>query len=156
MLSPPPKVDVVYSLYHKKMRSYFNKHCLPHERQMGDDFIQEVLLKYIRSLDTFDTRRPLNPWLYRIMKTVLADMRRDRMQERTNVERHTADPLIIEQHSRDDFDDRVSRLPEVDREILAAIYVDGQSIAEAARKAGTDYWTLYRRVQGALKKVKCA
>jgi RNA polymerase sigma-70 factor (ECF subfamily) len=50
-----------------------------HDHAAAEDIAQEALLAAIRSLDRFDRRRPLRPWLHRIVVNRAIDWSRLRM-----------------------------------------------------------------------------
>ncbi len=57
------------------------------------DAAQEALLKMLRHLDTFDERRPLAPWLYRLTVNVCRDLQRRQGRRRRIVVADAGDDL---------------------------------------------------------------
>jgi RNA polymerase sigma-70 factor (ECF subfamily) len=61
----------------------------------GEDVVQEALFEAYRKLDTFDDRRPLSPWLFRIAHNRCIDfLRRRGVREQAEVAVATADFVL--------------------------------------------------------------
>src|SRR5262245_18675351 len=61
----------------------------------GEDIVQEALFQAYRKLDTFDDRRPLGPWLFRIAHNRCIDFLR-RRGVRKEAEAKAAGPSVTE------------------------------------------------------------
>jgi RNA polymerase sigma-70 factor, ECF subfamily len=60
----------------------------------GEDLVQEALFQAYRKLDTFDDRRPLKPWLFRIAHNACIDfLRRGGVREESVAEVPEPDPV---------------------------------------------------------------
>ena len=63
----------------------------------GEDVVQDALFRAYRSLDTYDDRRPLAPWLFRIAHNQCVDFLR-RRGVRVEAEIAAADPDFVAPH----------------------------------------------------------
>jgi RNA polymerase sigma-70 factor, ECF subfamily len=62
-----------------------------HDHSAAEDIAQEALVAAIRALDRFDRRRPLRPWLHRIVVNRAIDWARLRVLRREVLELEAAD-----------------------------------------------------------------
>jgi RNA polymerase sigma-70 factor (ECF subfamily) len=81
----------------------------------AEDIAQEALLSAVESLDRFDWRRPIAPWLYRIVVNRSVDYLRDRhRQAEIDTGESQADPTVGEFAYDDDGRDVAKALEELD------------------------------------------
>lgn len=59
-----------------------------HNSEDVEDAVQDTFVKAFRALNSFDTNRPLGPWLMRICTNVCVDIIRSRKQSPENLENH--------------------------------------------------------------------
>jgi RNA polymerase sigma-70 factor (ECF subfamily) len=60
----------------------------------GEDVVQDALFQAYRKLDTFDDKRPLAPWLFRIAHNRCIDfLRRRRVRRQAEAEATTTDSV---------------------------------------------------------------
>ena len=60
-------------------------------REDAADIAQDAMVRFFRSLHRFDARRPLRPWLYRIVRNLYRDrLRRGRVRKTSALEEITA------------------------------------------------------------------
>lgn len=93
-----------------------------------DDMFQEVMLRFYRYHLSYDSSRPLLPWLYAIARNVKLDWQaksRLRVQSAT-VEQRSSDNVTLKLIA----EDVLAKLPEDDRRILWLSYNEGLSDAE--------------------------
>ena len=129
--------------------------------QYQDDLVQEVMCRLLRFLDSYDSARPLLPWLDQIARNVRADHLKRARTERTicsSLHGDTSeddDVVLTEIATPTDQADVIIRsidtrmllcqLPENDRLLLLYRYFDGYSIPElalvyAASERTIKYW----------------
>jgi RNA polymerase sigma-70 factor, ECF subfamily len=63
-------------------RAWRAAYLIVHDRAAAEDIAQEAFLAAIRALDRFDRRRPLGPWLHRIVVNRAIDWTRTRSLRR--------------------------------------------------------------------------
>ncbi len=63
--------------------SYLCALQISRDRQLAEDAAQDATEQFIQTLDRFDPRRPMEPWLYQIVRNRIRDLRR-----RERVRRH--------------------------------------------------------------------
>jgi RNA polymerase sigma-70 factor (ECF subfamily) len=124
---------------------------------VAEDLTQETFLQAWRSLDTFDERASLRPWLHRIAhREFLQSLRRQRRQPAewmtTALEEIAASPApgaawtdTIELHSL------IGRLPVEEREAVILHYLEGYEYQEIARILGVPAG----RVRHRLSEARC-
>jgi RNA polymerase sigma-70 factor, ECF subfamily len=59
----------------------------------GDDVVQDALFDAYRRLETYDGRRPIGPWLFRIAQNRCIDVPR-RREARVQPEDSAAEPVV--------------------------------------------------------------
>lgn len=53
----------------------------------ANDIAQDSVLKFLQHLDRFDVNRPINPWLYQIVRNTVRDLsRRDRLRRHESLD----------------------------------------------------------------------
>src|SRR5438552_14215837 len=63
---------------HHWPRAYRAAYLVVHDAAAAEDIAQEAFLAAVRSLDSFDRRRPFGPWLHRIVVNRAIDWSRAR------------------------------------------------------------------------------
>jgi RNA polymerase sigma-70 factor, ECF subfamily len=126
---------------------------------VADDVVQEVWVKVLRALDTFDGRARFSTWLFRVTRNTCVDF--VRRGARVPVPSDTLEPAPLE-----DFADAVvlaasleqalATLPQEDREALSAVSVFGLTYAEAAETLGVPSGTVKSRVFRARRMLSAA
>lgn len=93
-----------------------------------DDMFQEVMLRFYRYHLSYDSNRPLLPWLYVIARHVKLDWKaKSRLRDESpSVERQSCDNLTHKLIA----EEVLAKLPEDDRRILWLSYNEGLSDAE--------------------------
>jgi RNA polymerase sigma-70 factor (ECF subfamily) len=114
-----------------------------------DDAVQEVFLRVIRAIGSFDARRPFAPWLYQIARNVART-------QRTFVTKSSPEPLpetlgstltppdvtLERAEIRARIDAAIARLPEQRRTAFYLTEVEGFDTSEVARMMGLSRGTV--------------
>jgi RNA polymerase sigma-70 factor (ECF subfamily) len=121
--------------------------ALSGDRRLAEDLTQTTFLKIHRARDTYARGARVEPWVFAIARRTLLDERRRKkrkpedlsadgtMPEPRNDEAPESSRLDPEQERK--LYARMADLPDPQREALVLLKVQGLSIAEAARLAGT-------------------
>jgi RNA polymerase sigma-70 factor, ECF subfamily len=122
-----------------------------------EDVYQETVMAFFQARRTYDPSRPLEPWLFAIARNVAADHARrywtrasveqltDTMPEQANATEPRSDPSL---------EDVMARLPDQQREAFSMLKLEGLSIEQAAKRAGTSVGTLRVRAHRAYKTLR--
>jgi RNA polymerase sigma-70 factor, ECF subfamily len=125
-----------------------------------EDVCQEILLQIYESRQTFDAKRPLEPWLFAIARYVVFEhLRRHRQRAARQLLTETAAADTEDGHSSNILSklrEALSRLPPFQREALVMTKIEGLSIAESSKRAGTSTANMKVRVHRAAASVKKA
>jgi RNA polymerase sigma-70 factor, ECF subfamily len=124
-----------------------------------EDVCQEILIQIYESRHTFDPKRPLEPWLFAIARYVVIDHRRRYLQraaqqQLTDAIADTAGDNHASVLSR--LRQALSQLPRFQREALVMTKIEGLSVAESSRRAGTSTANMKVRVHRAAAMLKKA
>ena len=126
------------------------------DRSRVDDLAQDVFLKVHRGLPYFRGEARLSTWIYRIVQNVCAEARSRRApdvsldQDETGrrFNRGAADGAFGDLELRDRLEKAIAQLPETQRLLIAAHYLDGvqyEALAESMNiPLGTVKTHLYR------------
>ena len=132
------------------------------------DVAQDALLRFVRSLDRFDTERPVRPWLLTIVRNVTRDLWRKRSRSEVQLPETVEGPDLLAQlvdpRANPDRDLRtnelrrrvwsgIARLPEKKREILVLRDFHDHSYAEIAEILGIPMGTVMSRLHGARRQL---
>ena len=133
------------------------------DRQRAEDVVQETLLRAWRNAHRLGgpDGRSVRPWLVTVARRIVIDEHRETRARPQEALGHDLD-LVAE----DDHSDRVlqvmtlteamGRLSPLQREILVETYVEGHTVAEAARRLGVPLGTAKSRVFYALAALRTA
>ena len=120
----------------------------------AQDLYQEVFMALHRARHTYQRPRPVEPWLFAIVRHVVADHRDGRRR------RAAREVLVANPPSRSvegdglvktSLEQALRRLTPTQREALQLLHVDGVPLASAARRAGATPGTLKVRAHRAFK-----
>lgn len=123
-----------------------------HNQQIAEDITQETFLRYFNQKTYIERGKPL-AYLYTIAKNLCNDFYRKRLME----------PLDDIAASVDTIDDLVTSialrtsiksLPENVQEMILLRYVNGLSIGEISNITGQSRFTVYRRMNSGMQKLK--
>jgi RNA polymerase sigma-70 factor, ECF subfamily len=122
-----------------------------------DDICQEVLLAMFESRHTYQPTRPFEPWLFAIVRNVLAAYL---LRNRQRTKWHEPMTEIPENRADDEsslaleLSDGLNQLSPNQLEALRLTKLSGFSIAEAAMHAGTSVGSMKVRVHRAYESLK--
>jgi RNA polymerase sigma factor (sigma-70 family) len=122
-----------------------------------EDICQEVLLAVYRSRHTYQSGRPLEPWLFAIVRKVSSEhLRRTRQRFAWQVETdEMPEPAAEENPSLAvEFREALEQLSPSQREALALTKLRGLSLAQAARHTGAAVGSMKLRVHRAYASLK--
>lgn len=117
------------------------------DRRLAEDLTQTTFLKIHRARDTYARGARIEPWVFAIARRTLLDERRRKKRKPEDL---SADGTMPEPRNEDSPENsrldpeqerklyaRMAELPDPQREALVLLKVQGLSINEAARIAGT-------------------
>ncbi len=126
------------------------------EQRDRDDLVSEVFVRVHRSLASYDTQRPLKPWLFAFAARVASEHRRlarHRREVFTEVDvASTAlspDQELERSRSRRLLDRALAELDEEKREVFVLHDLDDTPVPEVARALGIPEGTAYSRLRAA-------
>src|SRR2546429_2478186 len=107
----------------------------------AEDLVQETVLAIHLKRHTYDPAEPLTPWVHAIARYKLIDFLRRTRTSIADVPIEEADTIMahddnVDTESTYDLKRLIQRLPEKMRCSIEAVKLDGQSIAEAAKRCG--------------------
>lgn len=116
-----------------------------------EDAVQETFVKAFRALDSFDTKRPLAPWLMRICTNCCVDIIRSRRVQHDSLDAHEfsladekaevaagAENRFLAETLRD----AISHLPKQYRETIMLRHYSHMDVEEIAKKLGKPEGTI--------------
>jgi RNA polymerase sigma-70 factor, ECF subfamily len=123
-----------------------------------EDVCQEILIQIYESRHTFDARRPLKPWFFAIARYVASDHRRRQAQRSAHQQLMETLPDMGANPGNlfTRLQQALSQLPPFQRDALLMTKVEGLSIAESSRRAGTSTANMKVRVHRAAASLKKA
>jgi RNA polymerase sigma-70 factor (ECF subfamily) len=137
-------------------------HLLAGDHRLAEEAVQAALLKAWRSASTFDTTRPLAPWLYAIVRHCAIDLRRH--EQRHNV----ASPDAVDGElgtGHDPFESAATawtvraaleRLPAKEHSVLRLMYFEGLTQGEVSARLGIPLGTVKTRSARAHHRLRVA
>ncbi len=122
------------------LTAYYGRRMGAASRAEVEDLVQETLLSLHAKRATYDRSRPFTAWFFSIARYKLIDHYRGRgARMRGEVELDEtleADWSVDAVTARMDVERLLEDLPERQRELIRSVKLEGQSIAEAAKKTG--------------------
>lgn len=125
-------------------------------RADADDLAQSACLRAIEKADLFDPSQHLDRWMFRITSNLwVSEMRRQKVRRGNGlVGVEMADIVDFTQNADDKFERRellqsVLRLPEVQRQTVVLVYVEGYSYRDAAMILDIPIGTVMSRLAAA-------
>ena len=118
---------------------------------------QEVMIAIYKSRHTYQPERPFEPWLFAIVRKVSGEhFRRERQRQEFQILVDELPELGIEGGSSQDLAVReaLEQLSPAQIEALNLTKLDGLSVEEAARRAGTSIGSMKVRVHRAYESLK--
>jgi RNA polymerase sigma-70 factor (ECF subfamily) len=133
------------------------------EQRDRDDLVSEVFVRVHRSLASYDTQRPLKPWLFAFAARVASEHRRlarHRREVFSEVDvASTAlspDQELEQSRSRRLLDRALAELDEEKREVFVLHDLDDTPVPEVARALGIPEGTAYSRLRAARAELTAA
>jgi len=127
----------------RRLRAYYKGKLARFGRGAAEaeDLVQETVLAIHLKRHTYDPAEPLTPWVHAIARYKLIDFLRRTRASLTDVPIEEADTIMahddnVDAESTYDLKRLIQRLPEKMRCSIEAVKLDGQSIAEAAKRCG--------------------
>jgi RNA polymerase sigma factor (sigma-70 family) len=133
--------------------------CRIGDRQELEDVCQETLLAIYQSRHTYDPFRPLEPWIFAIARYIGANHFK-RYASRASWQELRGE--IPEEGARDSgglrarLQQAIAQLPELQREALMMMQVEGLSLLEASERTGANVGALKVRMHRAYEALKKA
>ncbi len=141
------------------------------ERRAAEDVVQEVLIRVWRRRATFDTTRPIEPWLFRIARNTTYDLVRAAARRPRSAAGDPADTLasVAAGRALDDPATTTERmeltwavraaidaLPVGEREVVRCQHLAGLSHHEVAQRLGISIGTVKSRSHRAHRRLAAA
>jgi RNA polymerase sigma-70 factor, ECF subfamily len=136
-------------------------HHLDGDRRLAEEAIHAAMLKAWWAASTFDTTRPLAPWLYAIVRHCAIDLRRhERRHQRTSLD--TVDDELTS-GGNDAFESATTawtvraaleRLPAKDYAVMRLTYFEGLTQGEIAARLGVPIGTVKTRAMRAHNRLR--
>ena len=129
-----------------------------------EDLVHDVFVTFMRTIDRYDTGRPIRPWLCGIaFRLVSAQRKRASYQREIPVAEHVEassnpDPSKAYESSQKKkwINQALDQLPEDERDIIVLVDLLGHSVVEASGILSTNENTLYSRLRKARKTLMSA
>jgi RNA polymerase sigma-70 factor (ECF subfamily) len=103
----------------------------------AEEVTQDVFLKVWRALPMFDGRASLSTWLYTIARNTCLSFVRAESYRRTTALDESSEPAVSTTALRDvELEQCLSRLPEIQREVITLFYLEERSVAQVAKALG--------------------
>ena len=142
--------DIRPAVLHMVRIAAVDRHEIP-------DLVQEVLLALHRARHTYDPLQPFEPWLFSIARYVCTRHRRRRVSQMSwevlgeGVADRPAEPELGGSRRLEEI---LQQLPPAQRQAFGLLKLEGLSVKEAARKAGTSAGTLRVRAHRAYRTIR--
>ena len=145
-------VDAFTAIVHANADAVLG-HCLRFfaDRPTAEDATQEIFIKVLRTVSSYDGRAAFSTWLYRLAHNTCLDMARSAKRRPTPVDPIDvpdvagADPTPARADA-DALKAALAALPDADRDAMAAVGLYEMTYPEAARVLGVPVGTVKSRV----------
>jgi RNA polymerase sigma-70 factor (ECF subfamily) len=126
------------------------------DRDDAHDLLQETWVRVARSAKTYETGRPVRPWLYGIAGNLARDLHRRRQVRGrlVGLDGQRAEAPAVRPGDRIDLRRQLDRLPDRLREVVLLRFYEDLSEAEAALALGVPRGTVKSRLHGAIRELK--
>ena len=130
------------------------------DRALAEDLVQDVFTAVWRSAGGFDpSRASFATWVYRITRNRATDLNRRRRARVRTVDSASHSEIGEEDTTGElsrnfDVAAALSRLPEIQREVLVLAYFHGLSQSEISRRTNTPLGTVKSRTTAALRALR--
>jgi len=105
---------------------------------LAEDLTQEVFLRVVRGIDSYEERSRETSWIFRIARNVLADRHRAQVRSppATALRDAAIAPCVASQALATALDEALARLPDEEREAFLMREVGGLGYREIAEASG--------------------
>jgi RNA polymerase sigma-70 factor (ECF subfamily) len=122
------------------------------DSHLAEDVTQETMVSIVSNLSRFDTRRPFEPWLHRIVTNRALDWARAR-ERREQISR-VVQPPTHEQAANEPLSEALGALPADQRAVVVLRHVAGYGTNEIARMLGVRRGTVGSRLRRGLDRLR--
>lgn len=135
-------------------------HHLDGDRRLAEEALQAAMLKAWRAASTFDTRRPVAPWLYAIVRHCAIDLRRHERRHHASLD--TVDDELAS-GGTDAYESATTawavraaleRLPAKEYAVMRLTYFEGLTQGEIAARLGIPVGTVKTRAARAHNRLR--
>lgn len=158
-------IEALGDLYERyKAQVYRTALAITHDERMSEDILQETFLRVYNYADSFDTSRPLGPWLYRITVNLAYSWTNRAKRwvsffqgavERLKAPDHLYPERVAEERERSQaLQQAIDTLPTPQRVVVILYYLEDLSVSDIAYVVGVPEGTVKSRLYYARKKLK--
>jgi len=143
-------IEEVVKKYQGKVLGYTRK--ILGDEAMAEDATQEAFIRFYENLDKFDTKRPIEPWLYKIAKNISLDIiRKNRKLTGLNWEIESEEESVvtkvIKREERGVVRAALKKIGQMYRKPLEAYYFDNMSYKQIAKALKLPLNTVRTRIR---------
>lgn len=151
--------NVLYERYGTKLYTYFWR-ALAQEKEVAEDFTQQLFLKLIEQRASYDARRTFSTWLYTIASNMVKNEYRRRSRLTKNVSRYFQEDTHFEIPSLSQLDTEyhqaqlnkaMNQLAEKHRQVFLLRYQEEMSVKAISEVVGCPEGTVKSRLFYAVK-----
>ncbi len=153
-------------------RVYGFVYRLTGNRTDAEDLFQEVMLRLVRRIGSYEHTGRFEPWLFRIAANLVRDRARraetrkvvgtgQSAEENDDILAQEADPRTVDpdfglrmSEQIDELQEGLSRLPDIEREVLMMRHFSEMTFKEIAAATGAPLGTTLARAHRALRKLR--
>ncbi|WP_367390472.1 RNA polymerase sigma factor [Lewinella sp. LCG006] len=151
--------NVLYERYGTKLYTYFWR-ALAQEKEVAEDFTQQLFLKLIEQRASYDARRTFSTWLFTIASNMVKNEYRRRSRLTKNVSRYFQEDMHFEIPSLSQLDTEyhqaqlnkaMNQLAEKHRQVFLLRYQEEMSVKAISEVVGCPEGTVKSRLFYAVK-----
>jgi RNA polymerase sigma-70 factor (ECF subfamily) len=154
-------LDTLVRRYHSPIHAYIIRMGL--EYHTAGDIVQEVFVKLIRNIESYEPTRPFKPWLYTIASNTFKDYFKKAYVQRDVLASDMPETITIKDSPEDIFmlqQDRelikgaINSLNEIHREVVVLRYYQDLKLDEISLVLSIPLGTVKSRLSNALHNLK--
>jgi RNA polymerase sigma-70 factor (ECF subfamily) len=151
----------LYDRYHRRLLNYFHR-MLWQDRELAQDFLQDLFTKLAQRPDSYDAQRPFSTWLFSVANNMCKNAYRHQQVVNTAARqlRHADDRVeaaagtgVDHAHFRDRLETELARLDPDHKATFVMRYHEDMAIKEIALAFGCSEGTVKSRLFYTLKKL---